>query len=56
MKFLHTEKYNDVICEFIKSLLNIDSSLFLSRIDEYSDKIRELIERYASEIKPGVSC
>ncbi len=56
MKFLHTEKYNDVICEFIKSLLNIDSSLFLSRIDEYSDEIKELIERYASEIKPGVSC
>ncbi len=56
MKFLHTEKYNDVICEFIKTLLSIDSSQFLSRIDEYSGEIKELIERYASEIKPEVSC
>ena len=56
MKFLHSEKYNDVIYEFIKTLLSIDSSNFLSRIDEFSDEIKEIIERYASEINPEVSC
>ncbi len=56
MKFLHTEKYHDVICEFVKSLLNINPSLFLSRIDEYSADIREIAAGYVSDIRTGVSC
>jgi len=56
MKFLHNEKYHDVIHEFVKALLNINPSLFLSRIHEYSDHIRETAAEYVSDIKTGVSC
>ncbi len=56
MKFLHNEKYHDVIHEFVKALLNIDSSMFLSRIHEYSEHVREIAAEYVSDIRTGEAC
>ncbi len=56
MKMLHNEKYDDLIDEFIKSLLNINSTLFLSRINEFNDNIKESAERYAECLNSGVTC
>jgi HEAT repeat protein len=56
MKLLHSETYRDVIEEFIRSLLSINASLFLARISEFSEYIRETAARYAPEYNSGVSC
>ncbi len=56
MKMLHNEKYNDVIDEFVKSLLKINSTLFISRINEFNDYIKESAGRYAEFLKPEVTC
>ena len=50
---LHKEKYNDVIDAFIKALLTINSTLFLSRINEFNENIQDIAERYASERGPA---
>jgi len=56
MKMLHGETYGDVIEEFVRSLLRINAMLFLSRINEFSEYIRETAARYAPEYSSGVSC
>ncbi len=49
INLLHTEKYNDVIDEIVKSLLNINSSLFLSHIDEFNNDVREIVARFTAD-------
>ncbi len=56
MKMLKKEKYNDVIEEFITSLLNINSKLFLSRTNELDPNTRETAERFASDLNMEVTC
>lgn len=56
MKLLHSETYSDVIEEFIRSLLSINTILFLTRISEFSDYVRMTAARYAPEYNSGVSC
>ncbi len=51
IKLLHTEKYNDVIEEIIKCLLKINSSLFLSHINDFNDKIRDIAARFTADTK-----
>ncbi|RJQ21750.1 MAG: HEAT repeat domain-containing protein [Nitrospiraceae bacterium] len=56
IKMLHNEKFNDIIEEFVNALLNINSTLFLSRLDEFNNKIRETALRYAPTYNPEASC
>ena len=56
IKMLHGETYGDVIEELIRALLRINAMLFLSRINEFSEYIRENAVRYAPEYSAGVSC
>jgi HEAT repeat protein len=56
MKLLHSETYGDVIEEFIRALLQINAMLFLTRISEFNEYIRETAARYAPEYNAGVSC
>jgi HEAT repeat protein len=56
MKMLQKEQYADVIDEFVCALININSTLFLSRIDEFSDNIKEVAAKYTSGFKSEVSC
>ena len=56
MKLLHDEKYNDVIDEFINSLLSINSRVFISRLNEFNDDIQESASSYASDSTSEVSC
>ncbi len=48
LKLLHTEQYLDVIEEAVRSLLNINPSLFLSRLGEYNEHIRKVVKKSAS--------
>jgi HEAT repeat protein len=56
MKMLQKEQYTDVIDEFVCALININSTLFLSRIDELSDNIKEVAARYTSGFSSEVMC
>lgn len=56
MKMLYKEQYNDVIDEFVNSLLNIDSASFLSRINEFSNNIQSIASKHTSGLNSGVSC
>jgi len=56
MKMLQKEIYQDVINEFIISLLNINTTLFLSRIGELSEPIRIIAAKQAVAYQPEVSC
>jgi HEAT repeat protein len=56
MTLLPNEQYKDVIDESINALMNINSTLFLSRIDELNENIRRIASRYSSELNPGISC
>ena len=56
VKMLHRETYGDVIEEFVRALLRINAMLFLSRINEFSEYIRETTTRCAPEYNAGVSC
>jgi HEAT repeat protein len=48
---LHKEKYDDVIEKFINSLMNINSTLFMSRIKEFDENIQERASGFNSEVK-----
>jgi len=56
VRLLHKEVYSDVIEEIINALLNINTTLFLSRIVEFDERIREVAARHASSFNSGVSC
>jgi len=56
MKLLDNETYNDVIDEFIKALLDINATLFFSRIGKLNKNIQESAARYASIYNSGASC
>jgi HEAT repeat protein len=56
MKMLQKEKYNDVIDEFIIALININSTLFISRINELNDTVRKVVIRYSPELNSGIIC
>ena len=56
MKMLHKEDYDDVIYELVTSLLNINDTLFWSRISEFNDNVREIASRHASSANPEVAC
>ncbi|RJQ45437.1 MAG: hypothetical protein C4538_08390 [Nitrospiraceae bacterium] len=56
MKLLNKEVYYDVIDEIIKSLLQINATLFLSRIGELNDQIRKVAARHAPLCNPESSC
>ncbi len=53
---LDKEEYSDIKDSIIVSLLEIDSTLFLSRIDEFSDDTRKCIEHHTADSGPGVTC
>jgi HEAT repeat protein len=56
MKMLQKEQYADVIDEFVCALININSTLFLSRIDEFSDNVKGAVARYTSGFSSEVTC
>ena len=56
MKMLLKEKYNDVIDEFVHALMNINSTVFLSRIGEFNDNVKQTAARYQSGLNSGVTC
>lgn len=56
IKMLRNEQYNDVIHEFINALMNINSTLFLSRICELNENIQKLAARYTSELNSEITC
>jgi HEAT repeat protein len=56
MKMLLKEKYNDIIDEFVHALMNINSTLFLSRITEFNDYVQQIAARYELRLNSGVSC
>jgi HEAT repeat protein len=56
MKMLHNEQYNDVIDEFINALMNINSTLFMSRVGEFNENIRKIAARYPSELNSEITC
>jgi HEAT repeat protein len=56
VNMLKIEEYNDVIEEFVKSLLNINSTLFLSQINEFDDRIKETVGKYAELRGLEVTC
>ncbi len=56
MKMLHKEQYNDVIDEFINSLMNINSTLFFSRASEFNENIQQSASRYTSGFNSEVTC
>lgn len=56
LKMLHSETYEDVVDEFIKTLLNINATLFLSRISEFNKNVQETAVRYASVYNLGGVC
>jgi HEAT repeat protein len=56
MKMLDNEQYNDVIEEFVNALMNINSKLFSSRLDDLKDAIREKAGQYAAEFSSGSLC
>ncbi len=56
INMLRNEQYNDVIDEFINALMNINSTLFLSRIGEFNENIRKIAARYSSELNSEIIC
>lgn len=56
MKVLKNEKYDDIIEEFIIALININSTLFLSRINELNAHIRKIAARHTSDLNSEVTC
>lgn len=56
MKFLQNETYYDVIDEFIKSLLQINAPLLLSRILEFPKNIQSVIALHAAHHSSEISC
>ncbi len=56
IKILKDEEYSDVIEEFIISLLSINPTILLSRINEFNEVVRKLIEHHSSGFTSGVSC
>ncbi len=52
LKLLHTEKYLDVIEEAVTALLNINPSLFLSRIEEFNEDIQKIVKKAVSNSYP----
>jgi len=56
MKLLQNEIFNDIIDEFIKSLLSMNSTLFFSRISGFNKNIREIAERYTSSYNSERKC
>ncbi|MBI5098488.1 MAG: HEAT repeat domain-containing protein [Nitrospirae bacterium] len=56
MKLLRNEIYSDIIDEFIKSLLNINSTLFFSRISGFNKNIQEIAARYTSSYNSERKC
>jgi len=53
---LHKEGYSDIQEDIIASLLKINATLFLSRIDEFNDDTRKCIEHHTADSGPGVKC
>ncbi len=56
MKMLKSEKFSDVIYEFVSALININSEEFLSRINEFNDNVREIASHYAPDLHKGAAC
>jgi HEAT repeat protein len=56
MKMLKNEEYNDVIDEFVISLLNINASLLKSRVNEFNDFIKTRIKQHSSGYASEDSC
>ncbi len=56
IQMLHKEQYNDVIDEFIHALININPTLFLSRINDFNENIQEIAARYSSGFNSEVTC
>lgn len=56
LKLLHSEKYNDVIDEAVQAVITINSTLFLSRINDFSTTIRQIAERYSSSYNAEAKC
>lgn len=56
MKLLQNEVYYDVIDEIVRSLLRINTTLFLSRTSELNSRLREIAARQASYSNPEISC
>ncbi len=56
MNMLHKEEYDDVIDEYITSLMNMNSTLFLSRLDQYDTKIQERVSLHMSGSTPEAAC
>jgi HEAT repeat protein len=56
MKMLLKEQYNDIIDEFVDALININSTLFLSRIGEFNDNVKQVAARHESGLNSGVTC
>ena len=56
MNVLKNEKYNDIIEEFIIALININSTLFLSRINELNAHIRKIAAQHTSDLNSEVTC
>jgi HEAT repeat protein len=56
MKLLQNEIYNDIIDEYIKSLLSMNSTLFFSRITGFNKNIQEIAARYTSSYNSESKC
>jgi hypothetical protein len=56
MKMLQSENFSDVIYEFVIALININSEEFLSRINEFSDDVREIASNYSPDLFKGAAC
>jgi HEAT repeat protein len=56
IKMLRNETYSDVIDESVKALLNMNSTLFFSRTNEFNENIRETAARYSSAYNPEGKC
>ena len=56
MAMMIKEQYDDVLEEFIKSVISINSELFYSRLSGQSAKIREIADRFRSYTAAGAKC
>ncbi|MBC8550884.1 MAG: HEAT repeat domain-containing protein, partial [Candidatus Brocadiales bacterium] len=56
MNMLHQEIYNDVIDAFICALIHINEELFISRISEFSENIKNLVSDRVNGFNPEISC
>ena len=53
---LKQEEYTDIIDEFVKALITIDATLFLSRINEFNSTVHEITARYISDLNLELPC